>query len=349
MVLKFSFLPFIWISLLYAAPLPELATKQDVTNIRYITRDGRFTYYQRRSGDLLLSTNFNVKEVLKAQMGTNYNIVGKEKSKWLLVRQIIHYHQSLDPRLTGKIYRLERGKSDVSELGEGIAPRLHSDGSWGSFFSPHSRVLTLKNLDNPQIGFNIQTPVKLNPYFVPDVAMLDEQTVFYTDMNENGESALIHFDRTKEKSKVIFKPNGINRRLEICHGFGKTYLGAFPYQQFGGASEIWEIDKEKGPSKPIYTSNYPDIGHMVCDHTEGTIYFSKGFKLGESIRHDIYSLNIKSGETTAVSDLRYATQLINLDGLLLIPFQGKYLVPLDQKQGTESQKLNSDKEKEASL
>src|SRR5690606_3051363 len=120
----------------------------------------------------------------------------------------------------------------------------------------------------PQIGFNIQTPVKLNPYFIPDVALLDDQTVLYTDMNENGESALIRFDRTKEKSKVLFKPNGINRRLEICHGFNKTYLGAFPYQQFGGASEIWEVDKEKGLSKPIYTSNYPDMGHMICDHTE---------------------------------------------------------------------------------
>lgn len=316
----------------FAKKLPELATKQDVANIRYITRDGKFTYYQRRSGDLLLGTNFNVSEILKSQMGTQYYIASTFNSPWIVISQKNHYHQSLDPRLESKIFRAKKGETSTIEIGRGLNSQIHLDGSWVSFYSPFTRLISIKSLENTQIGFNIQTPSKLNPFFFPDVSMADEQNIFYIDMNEKGESALIKFNRVEAKSKVIFKPEGINRRLELCTGFGKTYLGAFPYQQFSGASEIWEISLDKGLTKPIYTSNLPDIGHMVCDHTEGKIYFSKAFKLGKAIRHDIYSLETKDSKLESISDLRYATSLINFDGLLLIPFQDKFYVPLDQKQ-----------------
>ena len=325
---------------LFASTLPPLATKQDSTNIRYLTRDGKYTYYQRRSGDLLLGTNFNVQEVLKSNMGTMYFITGKSENKWLVIRQVQHFQQSLDPRLVGKIYRVEKGQINALELGEGVAIDLHSNG-WVSFYEPHTRLITFKNLDNPQIGFNIQTPPKLNPYFFPHAVMLDEQTVFYVDMNEKGESALISFNRTDGKSKVIFKPKGINRRLELCQGFDQNYLGAFPFQQFSGTSEIWSLSKEKGIDKQIYSSSLSDMGNMVCDHSDKTIFFSKGHKSGAAVRHDIFEFNVESGQAKQISQLNYATQVINHDGLLLIPFQGKYLVPLKQEQSSGQETLGT--------
>lgn len=328
--------------LAFAKKLPELATKQDVSNIRYLTRDGKYTYYQRRSGDLLLGTNFNVLEILKSDMGTQYYIASTFASPWIVISQKSHYQQSLDPRLEAKIFRAKKGEATSIEIGRGLNTQIQLDGSWTSFYSPFTRIITIKNLDNTQIGFNIQTPTKLNPFFFPDVAMADEQNIFYVDMNEKGESALIKFTRVDGKSKVIFKPEGVNRRLELCSGFGKTFLGAFPYQQLNGATEIWEISSDKGLTKPIYTSSLPDIGHMVCDHTEGKIFFSKAFKLGKAIRHDIYSLEIDDSTLEAISDLRYATSLINFDGLLLIPFQSKFYVPLDQKQIGAKESLSVD-------
>ncbi len=328
----------------FAKKMPELATKQDVSNIRYLTRDGRFTYYQRRSGDLLLGTNFNVTEVIKGSMGTQYYMESDPSSSWIVANQIENYQRSLDPRLIGKVFRIQKGKNTPIELGQGISPQVHLKGDWVSYFNPYNRVISIKSLENTQIGFNIQTSVKLNPFFQPDVSMIDEQNVFYVDMNEKGEAALIKFNRLDAKSKVVFKPEGINRRLEICSGFGKTYLGAFPYQQLDGASEIWEVSASKGLTKPIYTSSLPDIGHMVCNHTEGKIFFSKAFKLGKSIRHDVYSLSVKDSTLEAITDLRYATSIINFDGLLLIPFQGKFFVPLDQKQVGAKESLSIENE-----
>ena len=43
--------------------LPEISTKQAISNLRFISKDGKFTYYQRRSGSLLLSTNLKVKKL----------------------------------------------------------------------------------------------------------------------------------------------------------------------------------------------------------------------------------------------------------------------------------------------
>tara|TARA_R110000868_G_scaffold296349_6_gene556611 strand:- start:647 stop:1687 length:1041 start_codon:yes stop_codon:yes gene_type:complete len=332
MALRTSLILSILLSSVAWAKLPILATKQDVTNIRYLTRDGKYTYYQRRSGDLLLGTNYNVSEVLKSDMGTHYTIASVPQSQWIVINQIKHMHRSYDPRLVGNIFRNKKGQTSTTELGSGTNPEIHLNGSWVSFYEPYTRLIIFKSLDNPQIGFNIQTASKLNPYFFPTVVMSDEQTALYVDMNEKGESALIRFNRIDGKSKVLYKNEGVSRRLEVCHTNGKSYLGAFPYQQADAASEIWELDQDKGPTKPIYSSSMPDIGHMVCDHTEGKIYFSKAFKQGKAYRHDIYALDITSGESESISDFRYATQLINMDGLLLIPFQGKYYVPLEQKQ-----------------
>lgn len=328
----------------YGTALPLLATKQDPSNIRYLTKDGKYTYYQRRSGDLLLSTNFNVSEVLKSEMGTQYTVLSQANSNWMVINQINNYHRSYDPRLAAKIYRNKKGETSTVELGSGVASQMHLGGSWVSFYEPYTRLISFKSLDNPQIGFNILTSSKLNPFFFPDASLIDEKNVLYVDMNEKGESALINFDRTSGKSKVLFKPEGVERRLELCSAFDKTFLGAFPYQQAGGASEIWEVDAAKGLTKPIYTSSLPDIGHLICDHTEGKIFFSKAFKLGKAIRHDIYSLDVKTSQLEGVSDLRYATQLINHDGLLLIPFQGKYYVPLGQKQLGSKETLGIEEE-----
>src|SRR5690606_20419036 len=212
MALRFSVL-LLLLSNAFAAPLPELITKQDATNIRYLTRDGKFTYYQRRSGDLLLGTNFNVSEVLKSDMGTQYNMLGHQDGNWLVVRQVNHFHRSYDPRLSGKIFRIKRGEINATELGEGVAPELQLKGSWVNFYEPHTRLIIFKSLDNPQIGFNIQTPPKLNPFFFPSAAMPDDQTALYIDMNEKGESALIRFNRIDGKTKVLFKPAGVARRL----------------------------------------------------------------------------------------------------------------------------------------
>ena len=60
-------------------PLPVLKTKQSLNNIRFISSDGKLTYFQRRSGDLQLSKNY-----------LNYEIYESLKYLRLLDQLMIH-------------------------------------------------------------------------------------------------------------------------------------------------------------------------------------------------------------------------------------------------------------------
>ena len=50
--------------------LSELKTKQDITKIRYLSNNGTVTYYQKTSGELQMSTNYNFKNVFKGSKNT---------------------------------------------------------------------------------------------------------------------------------------------------------------------------------------------------------------------------------------------------------------------------------------
>ena len=68
--------------------LPELLAKQAVTNIRFLSQDGKFTYYQKRSGSLLFSSNYKVIEMIKGQIGTQYTVIGTPARKKIIVMQM---------------------------------------------------------------------------------------------------------------------------------------------------------------------------------------------------------------------------------------------------------------------
>ena len=57
-----------------ATQLPTLKAKQSLDNIRFISKDGKYTYYQRRSGNLQVSTNYSNEEVLDGEKHTEYFI-----------------------------------------------------------------------------------------------------------------------------------------------------------------------------------------------------------------------------------------------------------------------------------
>jgi hypothetical protein len=64
------------------AEVAQLQTKQDISKIRYISSDGKFTYYQKNSGELQLSTNYNFTTLLKKPKLTQYNLFTSPKPRF---------------------------------------------------------------------------------------------------------------------------------------------------------------------------------------------------------------------------------------------------------------------------
>ena len=79
--------------------------------------------------------------------------------------------------------------------------------------------------------------------------------------------------------------------------------------------------------KTIYRSTDNDIGNMLCQQDK--IYFIK--TLSENKRMnlkttDVAEVILKTGAISMKSDLQKVTQIISVDGRVLIPFRDDYFV-----------------------
>ncbi len=306
--------------------LPLLTTKQDISNIRFISKDGKFTYYQRGSGDFLLSTNYKVEKLLEGSEGTQYEVIGSMTRKFLVVSQHEKYHTFYGIRLVPKLYKVDFGGSTARELGAGLWPMLHQGDSWMSAFDPNKRELIFINMQTPTLQFSIKLYNGANPYFRPQVAMPSGNTIIYTDLNKEGIVGVLKFELSTKKITPLYKADAPDQKLELCYHSGYLFVGQFGKisSKMGSQISIMKADNlDFGKRDIVYESNLNDIGNIVCDYDNTKIFFSK---TAERNSYDISSLEVSTKKITQVTDLGFATQALNLDGKLLVPTRAGYYV-----------------------
>ena len=304
--------------------MPRLSTKQDVNNLRFLSEDGKYTYYQRRSGTLVFATNFEVNDVLEGPLGTQYNITSTPTRKFLAVSVNEHFFTYLDATSSNKIYTLPYGTNKASLLGEGRRPRLHLNDSWISFYDAKKREIHFINIESPVLRFHITLPPKKNPYFSPHVVMANDQLILYTDQNESGFHALAQFDRGSKKSSILRKMETPFRRMELCLDGNNLFLGIFNLHAHRGESSILRAPTSSLSFSPLYTSPLSDLGHLLC-HGE-VVYFIKAQESGSTELAELDPSKPQGKNIRILSDLREVSQVINMDGKILIPFRGTFYV-----------------------
>ena len=260
--------------------LPILSTKQSMDNLRFISKDGKYTYYQRRSGSLVLSTNYSVKEVIKGQIGTNYNIISSSARKKLLVVQDHDYHYNYRFRADKNIIALNFGGILPQKLGTGISPRLHMEDTWASFFKPKKQTIHFKSIERPLLKFDIKLFNKINPFFIPQVAMLDEIRILFTDLNQKGIPGVLLYNRQKKEIKPLFKASYPHEKIELCF-HKKLFMGFFSLDDAKSGSSIREIPLESldfSEDNVVYRSERDDIGNLICSLEDEYLYFIQNQK-----------------------------------------------------------------------
>ncbi|CBW25183.1 hypothetical protein BMS_0254 [Halobacteriovorax marinus SJ] len=308
--------------------LPEIATKQATNNLRFISEDGKFSYYQRRSGSLLLSTNYNVEEVLKGKEGTQYSIRSSEAQKKQLIEQNESFHTYMSVRKLNKIYVAPYGGKKVKLIGEGVDSRLHLNDSWASFFNPYKSTLTFINLNSIATKFEINLQNSKNPYFIPQRVMLDEKRILFSNLNNSAVAGLIEFNRASGKSNLILKAENELNRYELCSAGDSIYLGTFGIRKDSQYSSITQYSRSNfqvSKGKILYDSKDNDRGSIICNASSELVYFIKSIKDGREVAHfEAASLNTTSKEVKVLSSFRAVSSLINMDGKLIIPQHGKF-------------------------
>ncbi|MCY4524573.1 MAG: hypothetical protein OXB84_07535 [Halobacteriovoraceae bacterium] len=319
------------LSLLISAKskLPVLSTQQSIENLRFISKDGKYTYYQRRSGSLILSTNYSVKEVIKGRMGTNYSIISSPERKRLLASQDHDYHYNYSFNADKNIIALNFGGTLPQKLGMGISPRLHMRDTWASFFTTKDQTIHFKNIDGPLLKFDIKLFNKINPYFIPQVVMLDDRRILYTDLNQKGLAGVLLYDRQKKQIKPLFKVESINKKIELCF-HKKLYMGIFSLDHTNPGSKIHNIPLDSldfDNEHVIYQSEKNDLGNLICNLDEKQLYFIQNQTNNEGRQSfEVVEFSLNNKKTKTLSDVKYASQIIQMDGRPLLVYRGKYYI-----------------------
>ena len=309
--------------------LPELLTKQAVSNIRYLSRDGKFTYYQKRSGSLLFSTNYKVIEIMKGKIGTEYTLIASSSHKKIVVLQNQNFHNLYSLREKLNIFLLNYGETTPIEIGKGISPSLLLEDAWLSYYDPYTKNLNFESTANAALKFSIKLNNKINPYFIPIVLMSDENTIYYTDLNENGVVGILEYKRNSAKSSIIYKASTAMAKAEICLNQNHLIIGLFGIHFSKTGSSITSAQlplQDFSKSDNIYVSQLNDLGHLVCDFDKENIVFIKNYGSINSPAYDIANLNSLTKVITPLTELKTATNILNIDGTLLIQEKGKYYV-----------------------
>ena len=320
--------------------LPALATKQATNNLRFISSDGNFTYYQNRDGSLLLSTNYKVEEIIKGEPGTQYEVIGTRSRKKLIVTQQASFHKFLGVRQLKAIFKLDFGGKDTQKIAMGKNPQLHLDDNWVSFYQPITKVIQFLNLRSSALSFEIKISNPFNPYFVPYVVMPNNNTVIYTDLNKSGHSGVVYYDKITKKNSVLYKGSNPATKHELCFSGENLFFGEFGVNELYSGSIISKLKAKAldfSKREILYESRLNDIGNIHC---EGSLMFVKNlFTERKKLAYEVVELNILDKKIKTISDINFASHIIDMDGVLLMPHLGKYYVLKGKGDFTKNDRL----------
>ena len=311
--------------------LSELKTKQDITKIRYLSNNGTVTYYQKTSGELQMSTNYNFKNVFKGSKNTEYKVIGSKKEHRILFSVDEQFFPMQNALKDNPIYVVDlKAKNEAKLIGLGSNPSLHFNDQFASFYNHKNKEIVIYNFANPSSPRNI----KLNkpfPYFNSSQIMITPNDIIYTDVNRNGTQAVLLYSLVENKFQTIHKSSSPSNKLEICEIDNKLYIGEFPQTQYRIESQIIEVplfnNKNYLNKSIIYSSKLPDLGQLTCNEKE--LFFLKTQNYSKKLnlfKADIAKIDLNKKETIILTNEGDFDQIIQLGHLTLGYRSAKYFI-----------------------
>ncbi len=307
-------------------PLPTFATKQAVENIRFMSLDGRTTYSQKTSGGLNLVGSFTTTEVVSRPADTNYLVHASPARRKVVVEVEEAWHRGLDLTKLHEILVGPFGGKELKPMGRGRASRLHLNDEWLSWYDPKDKAVHVQKLDASNRHWIIRLGRKHNPFFTPDVVVLNSETVLYTDVNDKGVSALLAFTLADAKVTVVRKAASAGTRMEVCRRGDYVALGEFPYDGVPLGSSIhvmaWKGPARLGGFAKLYDTPESDLGQMVCGADK--VWFVKTVAENRSLNDrltEAANLRLPDGKLTVATNLDRVANLVEMDGRVLLPWR----------------------------
>jgi hypothetical protein len=270
-----------------------------------------------------------VSELLKGPANTQYTVTSGENHTKIIITQDTNFHTYFSVRNPENIFLSNYGSLSVQNIGQGINPQLHLSDMWISYFNPTDRTIVFEHTTNAALKFSIRINARINPYFVPEVLMADETTVYYTDLGENGIPGIVEYKRNLNKGELIFKATTPMVKFELCFSNSKLYFlqAGINSSSFGTLiSQIIFPFKDFKNREVFYSSTSDDLGHMICNFSNDALYFIKNTGPTGLPSYDIAEYVFSTKKLSLLSDQKNATSIINMDGTLLTLDHSTYYI-----------------------
>ena len=309
------------------AEVIPLATKQSIKNIRFISESGKFTYYSRRSGSLILSTNFDAKTILDGEMGDSYIISGSVSENILIIEKLTQFHHRFSPTRLHQLYTIRPDGTDLKKMAKGRYPKIHMNGKWMSYVDLEKRQLVLQNLEIKSQNYKINLLASHAPLHNPERVFLDQENFLYTDITSEGNHQLIKFNPLKQKfiKQMSFPKMSL---IQLCQMKNQVFLFLGNKLELGG-SKIFKlpvITEKFRFQTPFYTSAFKDLGSLYCSKKFNKLFIVKAYKALDEINHDIFEVDPQTGKAQQVTNLRHLHQFFTMDQQILVHHNGETYV-----------------------
>ncbi len=335
-----------------AKELNRFLTKYPADTLRYINEDGRTVYIQNRPGVLTVINGFNSFDIITESSNTDFLVnISSHKSK-ILIEGISNSHTEYNLLKNHQIFVAGLGKTSAKKIAEGRNARLHVSDEWVTYFDSYKKLIYVLNLvTDKKISINISN--KNNPFFIPEVYMVNSSNILFTDIDENGISFLNSFNQNTKINTVLYKSTQSGTKLEICGNSDYISFGEFPFEGVTRQSKIMYLplgaQTNLAGYETIYTSSDHDIGNMICK--KESLFFIKSTQENEKTKvktTDVFKLNLKDQKTTQITFNGGITQIIELDEKIIIPLRGELYLALGEnnlvQDSLKSNKLSEEEE-----
>ncbi|MEE2670869.1 MAG: hypothetical protein VYA54_04130 [Bdellovibrionota bacterium] len=312
--------------------LPELKTKQSVKNIRYISQDGKVTYYQKNSGQLQYSTNYDFISVMEKPKNTIYELTVSEGLKKVAIEVIDNPFAKGQWKSDNEIYLVDYiSKQKPKLIGRGTSPKLHEKYNVLSYFSTEKNSIMIRRGDFEQ---EIKLVNKSNPFFIPMIEVLSPNEIVFTDINKEGFQAILLYSLADKTFEVLYKVKAPGLNIEICKTDEFLIAGTFPNSSYFSGSKILMTPLFRGSMtkswKTIYENNFPDVGNMVCKNNYAFFLHTNIFK-GDLNERETSVHKIKLDYDNEVSSQKIvefedASQIFKLGNMIITSKFGKYYI-----------------------
>ncbi len=302
--------------------LVEVSAKQNFKKICFISPDGKYTYYQRRNGQLNLATNYKVVSVIKEKPFTKFLILGSASNEKIIISADNSYHTLYNPIKKNKLYISDLGSLKVKEIDSGISPQFQLDNTWITYYDPYNRTIKFLSINQANFKFELKIYNKLNPYFIPQVIMLTNNEIIYTDTNNNGKMGVLHFNKDTNTTTPILKANNSYTKYELCVRHRDLFIGTFAKSKKTNGSKIVQYKVTGGElsnAKTIYHSPLSDIGNMWCGTDSEHLYFIRNTTKNLKERYELAEIPLAGdNKILNLSKLKYVTSFFMMNGIPII-------------------------------